>query len=208
MEASLTPDIPLPASRLEVGKPYLTMTHRRSGPGGAPEDLIWLGVRLDEDWVAAYRFVPQDGKHVIAEVRVVPIDAVPAGGLPLDKLRSLQTDGMLRAVQEILEYKERQAGREYLERVLPRFELDLRAMMDVVPRRHRRSDVDVARAAAAYAAAPRNAKRRAIAKELSYSLSNASKLIKDARDRGFLTASGELTEKACGVLTPVGRSSA
>ena len=191
--------------------------HTRRHPD-KPENEIWVEIRLDADWQAAYLLVAQDGRHVIAEVHLIPYEnersallspgewsrsSVPAGGVPFDKLRALRTDEVLRAVRD---YLDSHTDPAHVDRVLPRFKLEREGVADVVPRRPRRSDADVARAAERWAEAPHGQRRRTVADATDYSESNVAKMIRDARDRGFL-AGNELTARARQILGNVPRRS-
>lgn len=65
------------------------------GPAG-----VWYSERIDPDWVAAYRLVPEGGSPVVAEVRVFPYEpgqsfgcwsgvVAPRGGVPARVLRKV-----------------------------------------------------------------------------------------------------------------------
>jgi hypothetical protein len=124
----------LPGGGLEVGR--LNVIYRYLAD--QPEDELWVEVRLDADWVAACLIEPEDGQPVIAEVRVLPYEddmehkvlfgpgewsggSVPPGGVPLEKVRSLRTERILRVVQDELEQGPYEV--EYLNDVLADFGL-------------------------------------------------------------------------------------
>jgi hypothetical protein len=193
----------LPADRLQVGKPRLTFSHTRES--GRPEKEIWLEVRvrIDPEWVAAYRLVPQDGRHIVAEVRLMPYEPdaqpgnwsriaarVPTYGVPWTSLRALQAQRVLEAAQAVVEWwldSESPDDPRRISRILSDF--DLNPVPDrIQSRRRRRPDRDVARAAAAYAAAPVGSRRQAVADEMCCSIYTADKWIADARQRGKLPA--------------------
>ena len=46
--------------------------HERPTPWLALTKNLWLEVPVDDDWMAAYRFVNQDGSPVVAELRLFP----------------------------------------------------------------------------------------------------------------------------------------
>ena len=126
-----------PGSRLEIGTPNIAYRHVVREPGNADEE-VWIEVRLDADWVAAYLIEPVDGDPVIAEVRVLPYEddpdrsallgpgewcrrEIPSGGLPIEKLRRLRTADVLRLAREHAEDCPDEA--EYLKDVLADFGL-------------------------------------------------------------------------------------
>jgi len=127
-----------PDGRLEIGEP--SVTYRYVGcRAERPDDELWVEVRLDTDWVAAYLIEPRDGKPVVAEVRVLPYedrpertallspgewsrDNVPSGGVPFESVRSLRSEQILRVVQEQVEGWPDEA--EYLKDVLADFGFD------------------------------------------------------------------------------------
>jgi hypothetical protein len=127
-----------PDGRLEVGEPCVT--YRYVGcRTDKPKDELWIEVRLDADWVAAYLIEPQDGRPVVAEVRVLPYEDrtertallgpgewsrgdVPSGGIPVELVRSLRSEEIVRVMQEQLEEWPLEA--EYLEDVLADFGFD------------------------------------------------------------------------------------
>jgi hypothetical protein len=127
----------LPDGRLEVGGANVIYRHVRRG-SDQPEDEVWVEIRLDADWVAAYLIEPEEGQPVIAGLRVVPYEddpercallgpgewsraSVPPGGVPLEKLRSLPTERILEVVRERIEQWPNQV--EYLDDVLADFGL-------------------------------------------------------------------------------------
>ena len=52
-----------------MSKSTLTFRSRRLGPGRVARDC-WLEVPLTDGWVAAHRLVPQNGRPVLAELRI------------------------------------------------------------------------------------------------------------------------------------------
>lgn len=182
---------------------------------GRRELQVWLELRLDESWVAAYRIVPdRDGRPEVGEVRLQPYSeteglgeydhgAHPGARPPSTALRQLQGDGALRAVQEVLEYLHERDG-PHVERNLDRFGFATRG--DAVrSRRSRTPDAELARVAEASFEAG-HAPRQAVAEVMCCSLSNASKLRRRARDRGYLTDDETLTPAGRAAL-PVRHSS-
>ena len=81
----------------------------------------WLEVPLSDEWIAAYRFVNQDGTPVVAEVRVFPMNdglkqrppgqwvaewlgiraSVPKGGIRARLLKTLKVKGPMEDFEEI-----------------------------------------------------------------------------------------------------------
>ncbi len=127
----------LPGRRLDVGTPNVIYRCVRRG-SDRPEAEVWVEVRLDADWVAALLIEPEDGQPVVAEVRVLPYEddmelnallgpgelsgrRVPPGGVPLEKLRTLRTEQILRNVGDEVEQGPYEA--EYLNDVLADFGL-------------------------------------------------------------------------------------
>src|SRR5688572_1200265 len=41
----------------------------------AKVEQVWLEVSLDDEWIAAYQVIPQQGQPVIGEVRVFPLES-------------------------------------------------------------------------------------------------------------------------------------
>lgn len=134
---SVNRETDLPGGRLQIGTPNISYRHveRQSG---IPDEALWIELRLNADWVAAYLIEPQDGQMVIAEVRVVPYEddaerrallgpgewsrrQVPSGGVPFEKLRRLRPDNIMRAAIHSVEQLPPEA--EYLNEVLADFGL-------------------------------------------------------------------------------------
>ena len=178
---------PLPGSWLEVGHPHIAYWRERPYGDEREELSIWVQLRLDEDWVTAYRLEAQDGRHVIAGVHLIPFGScVPAGGATRAVLQELRTDDLLGAVRDFLEDFYDEGGEERLERHPPDFGIDFRRATDSSTNRRRRRDEDLARAGRAYSAVPWGEKRQAVADEMGCSLSNADKWIRRAKDLGFI----------------------
>jgi hypothetical protein len=127
----------LPEGRLEIGGANLIYRLVSRG-SDQPEDEVWVEIRLDADWVAAYRIEPDEGRPVIAELRVLPYEddmernallgpgdwsrrSIPPGGVPLEKLRGLRSEHVLKAVQDRIEQWPNEV--EYLNDVLADFGL-------------------------------------------------------------------------------------
>lgn len=107
-----------PDDRLEVGGANVIYRHVEGG-SDQPAGEVWVELRLDADWVATYLIEPEDGRPVIAELRVLPYEedmerkalvgpgqwssrSVPLGGVPLEKLRSVATQDILEVAQDRL----------------------------------------------------------------------------------------------------------
>ena len=127
----------LPGSRLEIGTPNIAYRHILREPGNLEEE-VWIELRLDADWVAAYLIEPVDGDPMIAEIRVLPYEDdaernallgpgewsrrdIPPGGVPIEKLRRLRAADVLRLAREHAEECLHDA--EYLNDVLTDFGL-------------------------------------------------------------------------------------
>jgi hypothetical protein len=127
----------LPDDRLEVGGANVIYRYVRHGSDQA-EDEVWVEIRLDADWVAVYLIEPEDGQPVIAELRVVPYEddmernpllgpgewsrrSVPYGGVPVERLRTLRTEDVLRVAQDHIAQWSNEV--DYLDDVLADFGL-------------------------------------------------------------------------------------
>ena len=127
----------LPDGRLEIGAANVIYRHLQLA-SDQPEDEVWVEIRLDADWVAAYLIEPAEGQPVIAELRVLPYEddpersallgpgewsrgSVPLGGVPLEKLRRLPAERILEVVRERIEQWPNEV--EYLSDVLADFGL-------------------------------------------------------------------------------------
>lgn len=177
----------LPTSRLKVGKPHITYMREKPFLDDREELTVWVQIRLDRDWVAAYKLGSEDGRHVIAEVRLMPFDPdnVAAGGITSKALDQLRTDEVFRAVRDFLEWVIDQGGSWSLEKHLPDFKIDLLRITEAPTNRRRRATEDLELAGQAYASAPHGQKRQAVANAMSCSLSNADKWIRRAKDHGY-----------------------
>ena len=201
---SVNAESTLATSRLEVGKPRVTFEELRDG---RRVNRIRVEHRLDHEWVAVYCLVAKNGRLVIAEQKICPYDEDARAGEwsdppdddpPSDKSRELHTASTRQALRAFLEYLEDECdGREFLERVFPRFELDRGMVLsEGIPRRRRRTDLDLARAAEAIANANDDGWRQAVADKMCCSTWTAYKWRTAARDRGFLNSDDELTDRA------------
>lgn len=204
--------------RLKIGKPRLTFHQGREG------NYAWLEHRLDESWVAVYRLVPQDGRPVIAEVRIVPyveklppgaspgtfIGEVPRGGVQSVQLSALRTEAVLRAQLEVIDWWDSCGRREFVERIQRRFGFDpVRVRSAAARRPHAADDEELARIASAYvheceagARAPRKSAAASLC--ISETESQLAKRLHAARERGIL--GGARPGRAGGELTPYGKS--
>lgn len=190
---------------------------------------LWVEVRRDADWVAAYRIVPEDGHPVISGVSLVPYSpdaapgewrgTTPAGGLRCELRDAVRTEATLSAVQEVVAWHlsgewlpvaRREANRGFVEDVQRRFGFEPTRLDDRPRRPHIASDVELARVAAAYireCEVNSQSPRKNLARRMGFSADGLSKKLSAARDRGILTsngrgrAGGELTRHAQTVLS-------
>jgi hypothetical protein len=201
--------------RLKIGKPKLTFHQGREG------NYAWVEYRLDESWVAAYRLVPQDGRPVIAEARIVPyveklppgaspgtfIGEAPRGGVQSAQLAALRTEAVLRAQLDVIEWWDSCGQREFLERIQRRFGFDPVAVRSTAARRpHAAGDEELARIASEYVRecqAGTPAPRKSAAASLCISEGQLAKRLHAARERGIL--SGARPGRAGGELTSYGK---
>jgi hypothetical protein len=185
----------------------------------------WLEVGLD-GWVAAYRLIPQEGRPVVAEVRVFPDEnaprpqgrwsaerlgdqaPVPVGGVPARVLRQLRVREHLALYDDIVQrHQDQQSFRVSL--------LD-HGFTQVVKEagRRGRSDLFYAEIASAYvslaaARAPIQRLRDRLEEEegLYFAEATVRDFVNQARRRGLLTPSppgrpgGELTTQAQELLS-------
>jgi hypothetical protein len=186
-----------------------------------PPHETWLEVPLDGSWIAAYRVVPQEGRPVVAEVRVFPDEnaprpqgrwsaerlgdqaPVPVGGVPARVLRQLRVREHLSLYDEIVQrYHPSQSFRVSL------LEHGFTRVMKEAGHR-RRSDLFYAEIASAYVRltadrAPIRRLREELEREggLYFAEATVRDFVNRARRRGLLTPSppgrpgGELTPKA------------
>lgn len=191
---------------------------------GEPVRETWVEVAVGDEWTVAYRLVPQEGRPVVAEVRVYPRErgsdagrwshdaaAVPLGGLPSSVARSsIVTQDVLNAYPRIVRQMQKQHGAEAIERAfLTRHGFSRKAKEPPKhPGRAGRPDLFYAQLAREYVEllggpVPVN---KALAKQRSYSETYTRSLVHEARRRGLLTlsppgrAGGTLTEKARDLL--------
>lgn len=155
--------------------------------------------------MAAYRLEPQDGRLVIAEVRVIPYRSdqwpgepqagpTPAGGLPATVLRTVQTEAVLKAVtdkwQKLLESDPR--AEEFFTRLFREFALDKRTLNQRA-RPHQVTDSELAFLAADYVelcSREERAPRKKLADSHALSDGQIRKLLQKARERGLLNSVG------------------
>jgi hypothetical protein len=127
----------LPGARLEIGASNVIYRHVLGG-SDQPEEEVWVEVRLDDDWVVTCLIEPDEDGPVIAELRVLPYEddmernvllgpnaafrrPLPAGGVPVEKLRSLRAEEVLGVAQQQIEAWPNEV--EYLSDVLADFGL-------------------------------------------------------------------------------------
>ncbi len=190
----------------EVGTVTFTFDRRLAYPGGQILRAIWATLRLPEDprWVAAYRLEPQDGRFVIAEMRVVPYDTnarpgppqagpTPAGGVPATLLRVIHTEAVLKRVQadwqELLNEKDAEG---FFTRIFREFDIDAK-VVEARTRRATPSDDELAALSRDYVVLCGNgtrAPRRALAENRSLSAGHIAKQLHEARNRGLLAGRG------------------
>jgi hypothetical protein len=108
-----------PGGQLEVGEANVIYRCLRAGSPLVHEE-VWVEVRLDAHWVAAFRVEPEDGQPVVSELRVLPYeddpernallgpgersgDGAAPGGVPLEKVRNLRADRLLQTLRGELE---------------------------------------------------------------------------------------------------------
>ena len=132
---SLNRETDFPGGRLEIGGTNVGYRHVQLEPGSAGEEL-WIEVRLDAAWVAAFLIEPVEGRPMIAEVRVVPYQGdpdrnallgpggwsrgeIPSDEIPIEKLKSLRSMQMLRVARDLIEELPEEA--EYLNEVMADF---------------------------------------------------------------------------------------
>jgi hypothetical protein len=134
-ERSLNRETDFPRRRLEIGEASVDYRHVQRELG-SPGDELWIELRLDDAWVAAFLIEPADGRPVIAEARVLPYDDdpqrkallgpgewsrsdIPSRGVPFEKLRGLRAENILRVARDSIEELPEEA--EYLTEVLADF---------------------------------------------------------------------------------------
>jgi hypothetical protein len=211
-------------ARLAVGEPRHTYRSTREPlytPGrrlGPFSTRIWLEVRLDAQWVAAYRLVAQNGRPVVAEVRLLPYEEdaeagewsgrgsnVPAGGLRTEQLRELRTEQTLESARDVVDWWDDQGGREFVSRIQRRWGVDPDKARGAVRRPQAIPDEELARIAAAYVEECRRTRspRKALAEREQLTPSTISNYLDAARERGILTPT--VQGRAGGNLTDYGR---
>jgi hypothetical protein len=198
-------------------------------------DEAWLEAAVDEDWLAAYRIVQQEGAPVIAEVRVFPreagartagewsgsylglLAAVPQGGITARLLRTLRLGAT--PASDISEGRE--AWKRYVG-ISPEFHrhfknAGFRGVKRKVPATGGRrgwSGDQLLDAAVFYVSKTAAGSRRPVAelaKRKGITPSSARDLLQTAKDKGLLTpgrqgvASRSLTERAKQLLAAKGK---
>ena len=203
-------------------QPSVRAVHRWEGDQLVRE--LWVEVPHG-DWLAAYRFLPVDGRPVLAEVRVFPAEsvprdpgrwseqAVPEGGVPARVLRELRTSVADEVRRHVLQQL---AGKRGAAWILDSFGLQRMGFTEAIldaphrPGRRGRDEAFYASIAVRYAVLVATGTRTPIqdlAKELVgqgewFSPESVRQLVTKARARGLLTeappgrAGGVATERA------------
>lgn len=219
------------AKRLQLTVAPFRPTHRASEFGLIPDTSVWLESHLPPSWRVAMRLASQDGRPVVAEVRVFPNEhgqpikephasapgewsgtygarrsRLPSGGLTAGLLNSISLRIFRRDLHTIATKKDVTAVLQQLARADPSFPLD-GAPSPTVRRRSRAglSDRAVLRVARVYerASLAERPVTEAVAQALTLSRSKARDAISRARYLGFLlpTTKG----KGGGILTEKAR---
>lgn len=171
-----------------------------------PDGQVWFEQRVDPDWIAAYRLVPQDGQPIVAEIRLYPYSPkrglplgewtgdAPSGGIPAEVLRKVR----VRTPLQGLSRSERRALTELWGNAAER--VGFTEPVD-------RPDVAKTRAsfAAAYAVATQRSSRpvQDVANALGHSATYVRDVLHDARQTGYLSSTGRRGQ-AGGALTARG----
>jgi len=214
-----------PAQTDAVTKRQLLPTITRAKDG----THVYLLVGDKPRWLVHYRMVSQDGRPVVAEIRVTPpAGELPLGGVPARVLREITLELAYDALRSVAETYVEGRSRDQHGPVPRTRQHDkwnewllggsLDAILDTPhrPGRQGRSDLFYARIAEAYVAlcdagnrAPiRDLAARLREKEEWYSDESVRQLVNKARNRGLLTESppgrsgGQLTQKARDLLGP------
>ncbi len=204
LDSEVEPSTPSPAGTLDVG------------PAG-----VWYSTRVDPDWVAAYRLVPEGGSPVVAEIRVFPFErghgfgrwsgqAWPQGGLPARVFRRV---GVVTPLSRLTK-SDRQKLLETWPAAGLKLGIDPKLVRRLRPARTVTAEFLAVAAQAyvdAYAENPRSPYPGA-AQRLGYSKTYVKDLVGRARRDGYLTetsrgrAGGVLTNKALEALDAVAKS--
>ena len=186
---------------------------------------VWYETPVDDEWIASYRLAPQNGRVVVAELRVFPIEvtrartsdgsagywsgevlgtkaSVPRGGLTARLIKnSIRLGAHLAKADEALEWWRQMlliegTGLTGTEK---------RQAASHTPTRGRpgRPAIEYARLARTYAQAVASSRRNpteVVAARHRLTIKKARDLVHKARSRGFLT--GTDRGIAAGVLTP------
>lgn len=189
---------------------------------------IWIEVPIEDGWVAAYRLVIKKSHAVIAEARLFPTEKdphrerhrpaggwsergalVPPTGMPGTILKKLRLQDPIAVLPQAIENWEAQHGRPVANRVLRRFRMSTKTDLARRTRGRRlRTDELVVGFAKGYAEKIDEGHAnpiRDLASERSYSRDTVREIIREARERGFLTKPAE-AGKAGGKLTPKARN--
>jgi hypothetical protein len=168
----------------------------------------WVEMTLSAEWTAVFRIAPDaHGNPAIAELRVHPTDAVPAGGL---RKRTVVNDLSFQVPLMFAQQSRAAFSGEttyFPEIETPRWQ---KWLAELAPQPDRRDDYFYAMLAAAYANKIASGNRHAgpeLAHQLGVHDSTLRQWLSEARKkRGVLTettpgrASGELTEKGANLL--------
>lgn len=187
---------------------------------------IWIEAPLEDGWVAAYRLVIKKNQAVIAEARLFPKEKdprrerhrpaggwsergglVPPTGMPGTILKKLRLQDPISVLPTAIENWEVRHGRPVANRVLRRFRMSTKTnLARRTVGRDQRTDAFVLGFAKAYAEKVdhrRGHPIKELAGERGYARDTVREIIREARERGFLTkptdrgkAGGKLTPKA------------
>lgn len=209
-----------------MDKPRLELRHVSDREGNWTDE-VWVEVRQDDHWVAAYRIVPTgDGSGAIGEVRIVPYDesgapgvwnrdAMHERGIPSDVMRAaVRTRERLSDVRDILEWMLGRAGNHgqvdeaFARTVVGRFGFDLDALTDAPHAHQRMTARELAELARDYLDCCRESTRPTalLAERRCLSTSQVGKRLRQSEVRGLLVrkgrgrAGGELTPRAVELL--------
>jgi hypothetical protein len=193
----------------------------------------WVEVPVADDWIVAYRLVPQRGVPTIAELRVFPRQprsadspggwdgewrnfdvAVPRGGVTARLLRRVKVGDHLRFGNEALAWFQKEARRAPYG-IGVAFGVDVfdqpKGRREAKAKHHaggrpKHPDAFYAEVAERYASVFREGQRKpveATAAAMKQPVPNVRSMIHEARERGLLTRVSQ--GKAGGALTPLAR---
>lgn len=196
MGTASTRDPGLRTTRLKVGKPHLSFTQNKSAVGAPLEYWVWLQERLEDDWVACYRLVPDGaGSFKIGSVRLEPYGESQVDAPTVETYRQLKTVGALREAADIAAWFASEGYDDaFVQRITERFGMPEMVGGAVRPRgANTPADIELAHAAQAWVGhfdGGSSSPTKDIAVDLCISHSAAAKRIAKARLRGVLTSSG------------------